>query len=67
VNRTRENHLRGKPQNLGHGFPASTDLVSGRNSHGHQSFQGGEWLILFQIGLSRQVEGTHVSLKENHG
>jgi hypothetical protein len=30
---------------------------------GNHSFQGGERLILFQIGLSSRVEETHVSLQ----
>jgi hypothetical protein len=42
-----------------------TDLILKGIHTASQSFQGGQRLILFQIGLSCYAEDTDVSIKEN--
>jgi hypothetical protein len=43
--------------------PQRIELVFERNTYCKHSFQGGERVILFKIGLSSKVEETHVFLK----
>jgi hypothetical protein len=50
-------------KHLAHCIPLRIELVVKGIIPANHCFQGGKALILLQIGLFSQVEGTHVSLK----
>jgi hypothetical protein len=59
---SKENHQWKEQYQLAHNFPVRVELALTGILSANRSFQDGEMLIFFKIGLYSKVEQTNVSL-----